>query len=126
MISAKKLMNIKVVELIKIYNFYFGHLFIRQNDNNIVNKFYISLIVWYVNLWTMYSTTLSDEQMTNTKVVDLDGFYNFYVDDFFSWNHLLFQNVVSSWYFLKFKFWSHKTKSHEKMTKIKVVDLEKL
>jgi hypothetical protein len=31
MISAKKVMNIKVVELIKIYNFYFGHFFISQS-----------------------------------------------------------------------------------------------
>ena len=42
MISAKKLMNIKVVELIKIYNFYFGHLFIRDCGSNIVHKIYIS------------------------------------------------------------------------------------
>jgi hypothetical protein len=64
--------------------------------------------------------------MIKIKVVDLDEFYNFLVDDFFRWNHLLFQNVVSSWYFLKFKFWIVQTKSHEKMTKMKVVDLEKL
>jgi hypothetical protein len=44
MILAKKIMNIKVVELIKIYNFYFGHLFIQQSDNNIVYKIYISLL----------------------------------------------------------------------------------
>jgi hypothetical protein len=35
MISTEKVMNIKVVELIKIYNFYFGHFFIRQNGSNI-------------------------------------------------------------------------------------------
>jgi len=29
-------------------------------------------------------TTLSDEEMTNIKVVDLDEFYNFVVDDFCS------------------------------------------
>jgi hypothetical protein len=38
-----KLMNIKVVELILIYNFNFGHFFIRQSGSNIVNKIYISL-----------------------------------------------------------------------------------
>ena len=32
----------------------------------------------------MYSTTLSDEEMTKVNVVDLDDLYNFYVDDFFS------------------------------------------
>jgi hypothetical protein len=44
MISAEKVMNIKVVELIKIYNFYFDHLFIRQSDSNIVHKIYLSLL----------------------------------------------------------------------------------
>jgi len=44
MILAEKVMNTKVVELIKIYNFYFGHLFIRQSDNTIVHKFYIYLL----------------------------------------------------------------------------------
>jgi len=29
------------------------------------------------------TTTMSDEQMTKIKVVDLDEFYNFVVDDFF-------------------------------------------
>ena len=62
--------------------------------------------------------------MTKIKVVDHKEFY-FHVHDFFSWNHLLFQNVVSSWHFLKFKFWIDKIKSHEKMTKMKVVDLSK-
>jgi hypothetical protein len=28
------------------------------------------------------------------KVVDLNELYNFVVDDFFSWNHLLFPNIV--------------------------------
>ena len=72
------------------------------------------------------TTTLSDEQMIKIKVVDLDEFYNFVVDDFFSWNHLLVQNVVWSSHFLKFKFWIIQTKSYEKMTKMKVVDLKKL
>jgi hypothetical protein len=37
-------MNIKVVEPIKTYNFYFGYFFIRQSDSNIVHKTYISLL----------------------------------------------------------------------------------
>jgi len=44
MILGDKVMNIQVVQLIKIYNFYSGHLFIRQSNSNIVHKFYISLI----------------------------------------------------------------------------------
>ena len=31
----------------------------------------------------MYTTTLSDGEITKTKVVDPDEFYNFVVDDFF-------------------------------------------
>jgi hypothetical protein len=44
MISAEKVMNIKVVEPTKIYNFYFGHFFIWQSGSNIVHKIYISLL----------------------------------------------------------------------------------
>jgi hypothetical protein len=44
MISSEKAMNIKVVELIKIYNFYFGYLFIWQSDSNIIDKIYVSLL----------------------------------------------------------------------------------
>ena len=40
------------------------------------------------------TTTLSDEAMNKIKVVDLDESYNFVGDDFFSSNHLLFQNLV--------------------------------
>ena len=63
-------------------------------------------------------TTLSDEEMTKIKVIDLDKFYNFYVYDFFSWNQLVFQNNVWSCYFLKFKIQINKTQLHEKMDKI--------
>ena len=62
--------------------------------------------------------TLLDEEMTKIKVLDLDQFYNFYVHDFFSWNHLLLRNIVWSCHFLKFKFWIDKTQPHEKITKI--------
>jgi len=38
MISAEKFINIKVVELIKIYNFYFDHCFVPQSGSKIVYK----------------------------------------------------------------------------------------
>jgi hypothetical protein len=38
--------------------------------------------------------TLSDEKMTKIKFVELDELYNFVGDEFFSCNHLLFQNLV--------------------------------
>jgi hypothetical protein len=43
MILVETIMNIKVVELNKIYNIYFGHFFIRQIDSNVAHKIYISL-----------------------------------------------------------------------------------
>ena len=44
MISSKKVMDIKVIEFVKIYNFYFSDLFIRQTNDNIVYKTYSSLL----------------------------------------------------------------------------------
>ena len=38
----------------------------------------------YFDLWTMLTNTLSNEEMTKIKVVDLDAFYDFYILDFFS------------------------------------------
>jgi hypothetical protein len=35
------------------------------------------------------SITLSDEKMTKIIVIDLDDFYNFVVDNFFTLNNLL-------------------------------------
>ena len=64
--------------------------------------------------------------MIKIKVVDLDQFYNFVVDDFFISNYLVPQNFVRSSNILKFKIQTIETKSYEKMTKIKVVDLDAL
>jgi hypothetical protein len=121
MISNEKVVNYKVSKLIKIYNFYFDHLFIRDYGSSIVYKSYISLLYFmkqqerYVNFVNSVATTISDEQMTKIKVVHLDEFYNFYVHDLFSWSHLIFQNHDWSCHFLKFKIQIDKTRSHEKM-----------
>jgi hypothetical protein len=37
----------------------------------------------HVKFMNNVTITLSDKQMTKIKVVDLDNFYNFVVDDFF-------------------------------------------
>ena len=79
-----------------------------------------------MNLWPMFANTLSNDEMTKIKVVDLDEFYNFYIVDFFSWDHLVFQNLVSSCSFLKFKIWIVQTKSHEKMNKLIVVRTQQM
>ena len=65
-------------------------------------------------LWTMLQITLSDEEMNQIKVIDIDELYNFVIDDFFSWNHLLLVNVVWSYYNLKFKFKRSKQNHIEK------------
>jgi len=79
MISAEKIMNIKVIELNKIYNFYFGQFFIRQNDSNIAHKIYISLLLFMklqegcVKFVNNVIATMSDDKMTKIKVVDLEN-----------------------------------------------------
>ena len=64
--------------------------------------------------------------MIKTKVIDIDELYNFVIDDFFIWNHLVFENIVWSCHNLKFKFYIGQSNSDEKITKIKLVDLNKL
>ena len=54
MISAEEVMNIKVVELIKIYNFYFGHFFIRQSGSKHCSQmtYHLNSFINYVrDLW---------------------------------------------------------------------------
>jgi len=77
----------------------------------------------YVKFVNNVAITLSDKQMTKIKILDLNELYNFYIHDFTGSNYLLFENVVWSCHFMKFKIWTFQTKSHEKMTKIKVVNL---
>jgi hypothetical protein len=43
--------------------------------------------------------------MTQTKVVDLDAFYNFVVDSFFHLKTFNTQKIISISYILKFKFY---------------------
>ena len=50
----------------------------------------------------MFTNTLSNEEMTKIKVVDLDEYYNFYIHDFFSSNHLVSQNHMLFQYVTKF------------------------
>jgi hypothetical protein len=47
---------------------------------------------------------MSNGETIKTKVVDLDEFYNFDVDDFYIWNYLVPQNSIWSCQILKLKF----------------------
>ena len=86
MIWTQKVMNIRVVELIKLYNFYFGHLFMWLNLNNwnfefqqmtTSNKF-----LSYLTIWT--------QKVMNIKVVVPIEIYNFY------FGHSFIQQIVSN------------------------------
>ena len=54
--------------------------------------------------------------MTKLKVVDLDEIYNFYVHDFFKWNHLPLQILVWSCHFVIIS--NVKTSTHEIFARI--------
>ena len=65
----------------------------------------------------MLQITLSDEEMIKIKVIYIDELYNFVIDDFLSWNHLVFVNFVWSYHNLKFKFKPLKQSHIEKWPK---------
>ena len=87
MISAEKVMNIKVVELTRSTTFI---LVIYSSDKVVVTLFtnFTSLSYSFINykrdinLKIMLTTTLSDKEMTKIKVVDLEKLHNFVVDNF--------------------------------------------
>ena len=108
MISTIKVMNIKVLNSSLSTTFYFGHFFIWQIISKHCSQIHIWLIVswnirdtcWFV---TMFTNTLSNEETTKIKVVDLDELYNFGIHHFFSWNHLMVENLVRTCHFFKFE-----------------------
>jgi hypothetical protein len=65
-------------------------------------------------------------KITKIKVIDVDELFNFVVDNFFNWNHLVFENVVWSCHIFKFKIQTVQKLLYRKMTKIKVIDLDEL
>jgi hypothetical protein len=57
MISAKKVMNIKVEELIKTYNFYFGHSSFHKVVANIDDKLtYLSQVFTHIHKYIVSHT----------------------------------------------------------------------
>ena len=74
MISTKKVMKMKVVELIKLYNFYFGHLFMSLNLNH-SNFEFQQMTVSNKNLTHQM---IRAQKVMNIKVVELIKLYNFY------------------------------------------------
>ena len=74
MLSTEEVIKIKVVELIKIYNFCFGHLFMSLNLNN-SNFECQEMTASNKNLTHQMIVT---EKVMNIKVVELIKIYNFY------------------------------------------------
>ena len=51
----------------------------------------------------MFTITLSNEEITEIKVIDLDELYNFGIHHLFSLSHLMVENIVRTCYFLNFE-----------------------
>jgi hypothetical protein len=58
--------------------------------------------------------------------VDLDELWNFGIQHFLIWHHLVFEKLASSCHFLKFEIWIVQIESDGEMTKIKFVNLDEL
>ena len=117
------MIQIKVLDLDELYNFVIDDFF---NWNHFVFK----NIIWSYHIlkfeFKLFKQSLMEKwpiqkygKMTNIKVADLDKLYNFVVDNFFIWNHLVFKNVVWNCHNLKFKFYIGQSNLDGEITKIK-------
>ena len=108
MISTIKVVNLKVVELITIYNFYFGHVFMCQSISKHCSQIHIWLIVswtireacWFVNNVYYHFVRWRNNQNKSCRswwVIQL------WYSSLFSWNHLMVENLVRTCHFFKFK-----------------------
>jgi hypothetical protein len=74
----------------------------------------------------MCAKNLSNEEMTKIKVVYIYELNNFGIHHFLRWNHFGSQILVRTYHFLKIQIWKVPILSNDKMTKIKVVDIDEL
>ena len=74
----------------------------------------------------MCAKNLSNEEMITIKVVDIHELNNFGTHHFLCWNQFGSQILVRTCRFSKFQIWKVQILSNDKMTKIKVVDLNDL
>ena len=117
----KEIIKIKVIDSEEFNNFYVHNFYVH--NFYCWNHLRFQNLVWSCHLVKFKISTVqiwSNENIIKIKVVYIDELYNFGIHEFFIWNHLLFQNIVSSWNYLNFKIWIVQTKSHDKMTKIKL------
>jgi hypothetical protein len=94
MISNKKLVNYKILEIIKIYNFRFGHLFTWLGLDN--SNFEFQKITTSNKI--LKHQMISAEKVINNKAVELIKMYNFYFDHFFIWQSDI--NIVHNFYII--------------------------
>ena len=122
MISTEKVMKIKVVEPIKLYNFCYGHLFISLNLNHSNFEFQQMTASNKILIYQMIRT----QKVINIKVVELMKLYNFYFGHLFmwlNWNHSNFgfqQMIASNKNLTQQMIWT------QKVMNIKVVVLIKI
>ena len=126
-LSDEEMTKIEVIDLDELYNFVIDDFF---NWNHFVFK----NIIWSYHIlkfkFKLFKQSLMEKwpiqkygKMTNIKVADLDKLYNFVVDNFFIWNHLLCKKIIWISYIIKFKFYIVQSNSDGEMTKRKLVDL---
>ena len=108
MISTIKVVNIKVVELITIYNFYFGHFFMWQSISKHCSQIHIWLIVswtiretcWFVNnVYYHFIRWRNDQNKSYRSWWVIQLWYS----SLLIWNHLMVENLVRTCHFLKFE-----------------------
>ena len=74
----------------------------------------------------MCGKNLWNEEMNKLKVVDIHELNNFGIHRFLCWNQFGSQILVGTCRFSKFLIWKVQILSNDKMTKIKVVDINGL
>ena len=83
----------------------------------------MSTVRYMIGRPTMCAKNLSNEEMTKIKVTDIHELNNFGIHHFLCWNQFGSQILVRTCRFSKFQIWKVQILSNDKMTKIKVVDI---
>ena len=97
----EKLLNTKVVQLIKIYIYYIVYFYIWESVSKQESQsfeYHIDFMELYVrpmDLEIHFRNTLSNAKMTYVLNVDLDEWTNLGIHDFSRWDYLGFQKLVS-------------------------------
>ena len=104
MVKTGNVVNIKVIELIKIYNFYLEKLFMWLCLYN--SKFEFQKMGSSNKIFK--HQMMSDEKVMNIKVVYLNKIYNFYFGKLFMWLCLNYSNLKYKKRQIQTIFWNIK------------------